>query len=59
MLDQFILDNNQYAFSVDCLESSHPVYAEVNNPDEIWELFDSISYNKGKSVRYLRKICLP
>lgn len=34
------------AFVKDSYESSHPIIAEVNNPNEIQSLFDEISYNK-------------
>jgi aminopeptidase N len=30
----------------DSLESSHPVSIDVDNPDEINSIFDSISYDK-------------
>ncbi len=31
-------------------ESTHPIEMPVNHPDEVDELFDAISYNKGGSV---------
>jgi len=31
-------------------ESSHPISIPVNNPDEINEIFDTISYSKGSSI---------
>ena len=34
------------AFSLDGLTNSHPIKVPVNHPDEINEIFDSISYNK-------------
>ncbi len=34
----------------DSVASSHPVSVDVNTPDEINELFDSITYNKGASI---------
>ena len=34
------------AFSLDGLQNSHPIKVPVNHPDEINEIFDSISYNK-------------
>ena len=34
------------AFQLDGLESSHPIKVPVSHPDEINEIFDSISYNK-------------
>ena len=35
---------------LDALDSSHPISVEVSNPDEISEIFDSISYLKGASI---------
>ena len=35
---------------LDSFGSSHPISAEVNNPDEISEIFDGITYGKGGSV---------
>ena len=32
---------------IDSLESSHPIEVEVNNPEQIGEIFDAISYSKG------------
>lgn len=34
------------AFRLDGLSSSHPIKVDVNHPNEINEIFDSISYNK-------------
>jgi aminopeptidase N len=34
------------AFRLDALVTSHPILLPVNHPDEINEIFDSISYNK-------------
>ncbi len=34
----------------DSLESSHPISIEVGHPDEITQIFDSISYQKGASI---------
>ncbi|KJE90548.1 membrane alanine aminopeptidase [Capsaspora owczarzaki ATCC 30864] len=47
---QFFVLAQKEAFSLDALESSHPIEAEVTNPGEISELFDAISYDKGASV---------
>jgi len=35
---------------LDALQSSHPIEVEVKHPDEIDEIFDEISYNKGACV---------
>jgi aminopeptidase 2 len=36
--------------SLSFLETSHPISVPVNVPDEINEIFDTISYQKGGSV---------
>lgn len=51
ILEQIILDV-QHVFGIDALESSHPISVEVNDPNEINELFDSISYDKGIQIKY-------
>jgi puromycin-sensitive aminopeptidase len=38
------------ALDADSLDNSHPIEVPVNNPSEIDEIFDEISYNKGASV---------
>lgn len=48
MNDQFVIENLQYVFGVDALETSRPINIEVNTPAEISSLFDAISYEKGK-----------
>lgn len=50
MLDQFVVDEVQNVFSTDSLSSSHQISIPVNNPDEISEIFDHISYAKGASI---------
>lgn len=50
-LDQIITNELQVAFSLDCLESSHPISVPVERPEEINQLFDTISYSKGKKNR--------
>ncbi len=47
---QFYTDDQSGAFSLDGLETSHPIEVEVINPAEIDEIFDAVSYNKGASV---------
>lgn len=46
MFQQIVL-SLQNVMIVDALESSHPISVVVRNPDEINEIFDHISYNKG------------
>ncbi|CAL4093881.1 unnamed protein product, partial [Meganyctiphanes norvegica] len=50
MMEQFVTESLHYVFAIDCLESSHPISIPVGHPDEINEIFDSISYSKGASI---------
>ena len=45
---QFVTDTYMRAFDLDSLENSHPIEVVINHPAEIDEIFDDISYNKGK-----------
>ncbi|CAG0923558.1 unnamed protein product, partial [Notodromas monacha] len=47
-MQMFIVSEVQDVMRVDSLESSHPIYQEVFNPDQIVEMFDDISYGKGE-----------
>ncbi|KAL0133266.1 hypothetical protein PUN28_000801 [Cardiocondyla obscurior] len=49
VMEQFVI-GLQTAFHLDAMDSTHPIYAEVDNPDEIDEIFDVISYQKGASI---------
>lgn len=51
MLEQFVLEDLQDVFGIDCLESSHPISIPVGHPEEIAEIFDRISYGKGKILQ--------
>lgn len=50
VLEQFVVHELQNVFGLDALESSHPISVEVGHPDEINEIFDKISYDKGASI---------
>lgn len=50
IMDQFVIDNNHNALSLDSKINSHPISVPVKNPGEISALFDGISYSKGASV---------
>ncbi len=50
MWTQFITHDTSSALNLDGLRNSHPIEQPVNNPAEIGELFDAISYSKGGSV---------
>ncbi|HSR89581.1 MAG TPA: M1 family metallopeptidase [Candidatus Udaeobacter sp.] len=47
---QFLADDYADALSLDGLRSTHPIEIPVNNPNEISQIFDAISYSKGASV---------
>ncbi len=50
MWTQFIMDDVNAGLSLDGLENSHPIEADVRNPAEVSQLFDAISYSKGASI---------
>lgn len=47
------------ALDKDALNSSHPVSTEVNSPEEVEEMFDSVSYEKGASILLMLSASLP
>ena len=49
MMEQFVTGEVQHVMTTDALESSHPISIEVRHPDEINEIFDRISYEKGET----------
>ena len=50
MWTQFLTADTNRALGLDGLKNSHPIEQEVNNPAEIGQLFDAISYSKGASI---------
>ena len=50
LMDRFSVREIQTTFQYDSLESSHPISIDVQHPDEIGQIFDSISYGKGASI---------
>nr|XP_045603518.1 glutamyl aminopeptidase-like [Procambarus clarkii] len=50
MEGQFLVDDLQRVMLLDAQLTSHPIVQPVNHPDEITEIFDTISYSKGASV---------
>lgn len=54
VLEQFVVNDLQSVFGLDALQSSHPISIEVGHPDEISEIFDRISYEKGaQRLKYI------
>ncbi|OUM59579.1 hypothetical protein PIROE2DRAFT_46932, partial [Piromyces sp. E2] len=54
----FIVDELQSALNLDGLRSSHPVKVEINKINEIDQIFDQISYEKGAVVIRMLNACL-
>ena len=48
--DQFATDDLAIALRLDALANTHPIEIKVNNPNEIGEIFDAVSYSKGATV---------
>ncbi|XP_046683122.1 aminopeptidase N-like isoform X2 [Homalodisca vitripennis] len=46
-LDGVAVENLLTVYSLDALESSHPVSVPIGHPSEITQIFDHISYKKG------------
>ncbi|XP_010937267.1 aminopeptidase M1-B [Elaeis guineensis] len=44
------LDDTTSGLVLDALSESHPIEVEINHANEIDEIFDSISYDKGASI---------
>ncbi|XP_070690100.1 endoplasmic reticulum aminopeptidase 1b [Pempheris klunzingeri] len=49
-VDDFFLGKCFDAMEVDSLSSSHPVSTHVENPTQIQEMFDDVSYDKGACI---------
>lgn len=50
LLDQFITSELQAVFSMDALQTSHRISAEVDDTNEIQDIFDQISYSKAATI---------
>ncbi|XP_066252705.1 aminopeptidase Ey [Euwallacea similis] len=49
-LDLFLVSELHESLSLDALKSSHPISVKVNDPEEVNDIFDKISYSKGASI---------
>ncbi|KAG7318618.1 hypothetical protein KOW79_018373 [Hemibagrus wyckioides] len=52
-VEDYFLDKCFEAMEVDCLSSSHPVSTPVENPAQIQEMFDDVSYDKGACILHM------
>ncbi|CAD5218167.1 unnamed protein product [Bursaphelenchus okinawaensis] len=46
----FVNDEIASGFNLDSLKSSHPIEIEIDNPNELDEIYDSITYAKSNSI---------
>lgn len=51
--EQFAINEQQRALTLDALESSHPVEVEIQRSQQVGEIFDAISYSKGASAIHM------
>ncbi|KAI1732802.1 peptidase family m1 domain-containing protein [Ditylenchus destructor] len=51
----FLKDEVAGGLALDALRSSHPIEVQINNPNELDEIYDSITYNKSNSMN--RMLC--
>ncbi|XP_077203783.1 endoplasmic reticulum aminopeptidase 1 [Paroedura picta] len=49
-VEEFFLDKYFGAMEVDALNSSHPISTAVEDPTQIQEMFDEVSYDKGSCI---------
>lgn len=47
---QFLITRYTRALDLDALANTHPIEVPIENPSEITEIFDEISYSKGASI---------
>ena len=50
MWEQFTIGAMSTAMSLDALETSHPIEVPIKHAEEVEQVFDAISYQKGASV---------
>ena len=61
MRDQFLIEDQQVAFTSDSLHSTHPVVEPtIEGTSDAFQMFDSVSYSKGGSIlRMMEDILTP
>lgn len=58
-IENLFLNVRLRAMEKDALNSSHAVSTEVNTPEQVEEMFDSVSYEKGASILLMLNASLP
>ncbi|XP_046670632.1 aminopeptidase N-like isoform X3 [Homalodisca vitripennis] len=57
-LDESALSDLLNVFNLDSLKSSHPVSVPIGHPNEIMQIFDAISYDKGSFLLRMMSLFL-
>lgn len=47
---QFVFLDQSRALELDSLENTHPIEVEIEDPNDINEIYDAVSYSKGASI---------
>ncbi|XP_058812404.1 glutamyl aminopeptidase isoform X2 [Topomyia yanbarensis] len=50
IMEQFAIDNLHGVLTLDATLGSHPIVVKVETPNQITEIFDTITYSKGASI---------
>lgn len=50
IMEQFTIDNLHGVLTLDATIGSHPIVVKVESPNQITEIFDTITYSKGASI---------
>lgn len=53
--NHFVTSEIVNGFNLDSLRSSHPIEMEINNPNELDEIYDAVTYCKSNSL--IRMLC--
>jgi aminopeptidase N len=51
--DHFYFDEFLEAMTMDSLQSSHPIQVSIENPSNINEIFDAVTYSKGSTILHM------
>nr|ATU82844.1 secreted Aminopeptidase-like protein [Pristhesancus plagipennis] len=51
--EEDIVDNIELVYELDSLKTSHKISIEVKHPDDISQIFDTISYRKGSAIIHM------
>uniref|UniRef100_A0A224XI48 Aminopeptidase n=1 Tax=Panstrongylus lignarius TaxID=156445 RepID=A0A224XI48_9HEMI len=52
-IEEDIVDSIEVVYELDSLKTSHQISKEIGNPNEISQIFDTISYRKGSAIIHM------